>query len=252
MTKRDIFPLKLAIEADAKLSHGAARLGLLICSYIYNHPQSRFAPDEPFPMPWTLCSKLCFGMSRREVYRCHRELHDRGHILHCGVSGCPATASYKLNLLPSSGAQAGTTRSAQAGTTRSANCDTTSGAKKVPASGAKKSTPQISSSFQEEIVNQMEGNHASGGSNGSLRSKGTKGESMAGLPAVQTLTAAQRREAWARALAAGGHPPEKTKPLLGRDSDESVCAPHELKPLSRQNPRRSEKVTASAVRKVQK
>ena len=57
-SKKVIFPLKLAIERDGELSHGAARLGLLVCRYIYNDEQLKFRPHEPFPLPWTLASTL--------------------------------------------------------------------------------------------------------------------------------------------------------------------------------------------------
>ena len=218
-TKRDIFTLKLAIEKDSRLSHGAARLGLLICSEIYNHPQSRFTPDEPFPLPWTKCSKLAFGMSQREVYRCMGELHDSGLVMHEGKRGCPATAHYRLVLLkdlrayalPSS-ASAGRTGSAQPGRTGNANCDRTSVASagrtsstpKKRTSSAQNSSPLTNTFPSEETVKNKEAfpsefngslrsTETSGGIKSSLRSTVTRGDELAALRQSEKMAEAAAR-----------------------------------------------------------
>ena len=92
-----IFRLKLLIEADSKISHGARTLALRVCSHVHNDPH--IMPEEPFPLPWTLASFLCWGMSRRECYRNLAELVKHNHMSYEGVKGCPGFAHYKLNFL---------------------------------------------------------------------------------------------------------------------------------------------------------
>lgn len=169
--RKDIFGLKLAIERDAKLSHSAARLGLLVASYVYNHDQLKYQPNEPFPLPWTLCSHLCFKMSKREVYRCLSELHERGFLKHTGVFGCPAKAYFRLPTELFSAP-----RGAKSGTPSSAKCDTARGAVNAPTRGAMKRSPHKYTLPSEEIVKPMEGIRAgkagqetTGGNNGGLR-----------------------------------------------------------------------------------
>lgn len=190
--RRHLFGLKIAIENDSKLSHGAARLGLLICSYIYNHPQHRWTPDEPFPLPWTEASKFFFGTSKAEIYSCLRELQDRGHIFHVGLKGCPAKAHYRLPVDLYSCPQPKTARSLQMKTARSLQTVTPSSTQPKTASSTGKNSPrrlssqspQISNSLREGIVKSME-------VNSSLRSKGNEdGKVVAATP--QELTDEQR------------------------------------------------------------
>ena len=138
-SKKDIFTIKLAIERDGKLSHGAARLGLRVCSYVYNDDRLKFRPHEPFPLPWTLCNFLCWNkMSERESYRNLRELVDRGHLAYEGVKGCPGKAHFRLVLAVPRSATDGSPRTAENGSpspvtvgkARAAKCDSPSSAKK--------------------------------------------------------------------------------------------------------------------------
>ncbi len=92
-----IFRLKLLIEADSKISHGARTLALRVCSHVHNDPH--IMPEEPFPLPWTLASFLCWGMCESECYRNLRELVKQNHFSYEGVKGCPGFAHYKLNFL---------------------------------------------------------------------------------------------------------------------------------------------------------
>ncbi len=138
---------------DSKLKHDARALGLRICSHVFN--SQHLFPDDPFPLPWTLCNQLMWGMSKREVYRCLRQLVDRGHLKHEGAKGCPNTAHFTIpvHMYPAkrdrfSSAKSGTTRVAKSGTTGSAKCDTTSGAKNV--------SPLISNVPSEQIIGSME------------------------------------------------------------------------------------------------
>ncbi len=178
-TKRDIFKIKMAIERASELSHGAARLGLLVCSHIYNHPQSRFTPDEPFALPWTLCSKLAFKMSKAEVYNCLRELIHLGFLAHCGVQGCPGQAHYRLVFASASSPQVKTPSSLQVKTPSSLQVKQPSCHPKNPARSTQKDAPLTNIFPSEEIVINKE--EFPSGDNGGLRPKETKVGIKSGL-----------------------------------------------------------------------
>jgi len=196
-SRSDIFRLKLQIEEDRHLSHSARTAGLRICSWIYNHPQHRWAVDDAFPLPWTELSRLLWGASERECYRDMRELVDCGHLGYRGVKGCPGKAHFAL-IIPDRAANSGSPSTAKSGSPRTANCDSARAAKCDSASSAKsgnpraatKRSPQISSSLREEIVSPKE-------VNGSLRSTGTKGGESMGRSAVaprRNLSDAERQQ----------------------------------------------------------
>lgn len=166
MNRSEIFRLKLKIEADGRIGHGTRALGLRVCSWIYNHPQHRFMPGEPFPLPWTRCSELLWGSSKRQVYYMLGQLVDNGHLAHEGIMGCPGQAHYRLVVPDAKCDRAGvgrgaincTPRSAKNCTPRSAKCDPTRGAKNHPTRGATKRTPLNNILPTEEIVSPMEVN----------------------------------------------------------------------------------------------
>jgi hypothetical protein len=186
-----IFRLKLAIEADGQLSHGAARLGQRVCSHVYNNWRTIIA-DQPFALPWTLGSQLCFGMSKAEVYNCWRELIDRGYFKHDGVRGCPGKAHFRLIFASHSSPQAKTPSSPQAKTPSSLSTVTARSPQNRPACSPRKATPLNNYFPSEEIKAPMEvigggkpPTRNDGGINSSLRSKGTKGNELAASPRKQ-------------------------------------------------------------------
>ncbi|MDD5139400.1 MAG: hypothetical protein PHY43_03950 [Verrucomicrobiales bacterium] len=135
--------MKLAIESDSKLSHGARTLGLRVGSYVYNDPH--IWPLDSFPLPWTLCSHLCWGMSKRESYRNVRELVDRGHFAYEGIKGCPGKAHFRLILPELRDASHGTPRVASHGTPRVASHGTPRVASHGTPRVASHGTPRVAS-----------------------------------------------------------------------------------------------------------
>lgn len=181
-SRKDIFNLKLAIEADARIGHGSRALGLRVCSYVYNHPQLRFQPDEPFPLPWTLCSELLWGICDRQAYRMLRELVDRGHFAYHGIIGCPGKSHFQL-IIPEKNNPASHDNFVRP------KCD-----KKVRAKAAKNSrarpdmkrSPHISNSLREEIVRPME--EIRGGS----AAQELRGKQQPAAPETERVRAAAR------------------------------------------------------------
>jgi hypothetical protein len=184
MPDQRIFRLKLAIENDGQLSHGAARLGLRVCSHVFNNWRT-ITPDEPFPLPWTIGSQLSFGMCKKQVYRCMRELVERGHLIFSGNRGVPQTSLFKLNLNSFRVDKNDHSEGVKKVSSRVDNCDHSRGVKKV--------SPHKYTFPSEEIVSPMEENSGlrptgdEGGSNGSLRSKGTRGKERAASPQIDDL-----------------------------------------------------------------
>ena len=183
-SKRDIFPLKLAMEKDAELSHGAARLGALVCSYIYNHEQLKFRPAEPFPLPWTLASRLCFGMCQKQIYRCERELVLHGYFIF-ESNGDRNTSHFRLALHKFSSdknVHTGSDKNVHTGSDKNVH---TSSDKKGGSSSDKQGGPLTKLIPSEEIDISNGSNSAPKTGkefNGSLRSSGTVGDGKAALP----------------------------------------------------------------------
>jgi len=186
------------MESDSELSHSAARVGWLVGSYVYNHDQLRFRPAEPFPLPWTVVSRLCFGMSQRQVYRAEWELVNRGYLIPDGTKGDRNTSHFRLALHKFSSAKNGNISSAKNGRASSANCD------KV--SSATNGSPPYKLIPSEEIDSSNGRNSASrnaGEFNSSLRSTGTKGDSIAAPPTVN-VPVSQRLSKWEAAKQSAG------------------------------------------------
>jgi hypothetical protein len=159
MKPSEIFRLKLAIECDGKISHGAKVLGFRICSWIYMHKEFRHFPDDPFPMPWTIASGLLWGTGKKQIYRFLRQLITQGHLGHDGISGLPATTRYHLIIpdeviypIPKVTTASGDKKDPTGGDKK----DPSSRGRKSPTSRDKKHAPQISISLREENINPME------------------------------------------------------------------------------------------------
>jgi hypothetical protein len=179
--RKDIFRLKLAIEACNKIGHGTRTLGLRVCSWIYNHPQHRFMADEPFPLPWTKCDELLKGACERQTYNMLRELVSAGHFAYHGALGCPAKAHFRL-IIPDLSATDRAAKNCCPSTAK--NCRPRTAKNSRPRAAMKRS-PLISNSFQEEIVNQMEEN------NSALRATRNEGGAQQ-PPAADNVGDAQR------------------------------------------------------------
>jgi hypothetical protein len=166
-------------ERDPKISDGALRLLLRICSHIYTNPRATL--DKPFPLPWSMVAVWCFLKDDKSASRRIAELVDEGYLKCDGLRGCPPINHFFL--IP--------------------NCPAR-GAIKHPARGAinsgSRGADHISNSLQEEKIKVKREDI------GSLRSKGTKGDLMAAPPAAQkvTMTAAERLGHWQAAKQAEG------------------------------------------------
>lgn len=184
MNRSEIFRLKLRIEEDGRIGHGTRALGLRVCSYIYNHPQHRFLPDEPFPLPWTKCSELLWGISECQAYRMLRELVDAGHLSYDGILGCPGKSHFHL-IVPDRSRKFESPSTVKNDRPRVGNCDKASSGKIAIAGSRKNSRARagmkrgpLNNTFPtEEIVSPME-------VNGSLSRDRKRGGNLMGGSAV--------------------------------------------------------------------
>jgi hypothetical protein len=219
-SKKDIFPLKLAMERDRRLSDGATRLGSLVCSYVFNQENLKYTPDEPFALPWTLASKICFGISQRECYARLRELVDCDYFKHHGAKGCPAKAHFSLVIWPHikenkplpSTAQPSSPSTAQPSSPSTAQPSSPSSAAEENTRTAQKCSPPSKLLPTEEMVLTNEGRNGA-------QARRNEGKLNAARPQME-LTDAKRAEhvqalsQLRREIAGDGKTKPKTKTLL--------------------------------------
>ena len=174
MKDKRIFKLKIEAERDLKLSDGAFRLLMRVCSHIYVDPKKNL--EKSFPLPWSTVALWCGLSDDKSAARRILELVDAGYLKSDGLRGCPPINHFFLvPNCPLKGAidcPAGGANDYPAG-----------GANDCPAGGA----DHISNSFQEEKIKGKRREIKS-----SLRSKATGGEINGSLREKRELTDAER------------------------------------------------------------
>lgn len=149
MTKKDaIIQTRNRAERDLAISDGAFRLAMRLCSHLYTNPKVTL--DAPFPLPWSKVALWC-GCQEKQAYSRINELVDKNYLKRDGLRGCPPIQNYFLvfNSLKKEGIDS---------------------IKKGGINSPQNEGHHISNSFQEEKIKVKREE------NGSLRSKGTKGE----------------------------------------------------------------------------
>jgi|GEM_PF-2539263 len=179
MKDKRIIRLKLSAERDHAISAGAFRVLCRIGSKLYVDPKTDV--EAAFPLPWPVVALWDGCDDQKTAYRRTEELVKAGYLKCDGLRGCPPTNYYFL--------QFNSPKNGGIVTPKNGGNDSD-----------KKGGHHISNSFQEEkIKDKREGINSSlrstetkGVGKSSLRSAGTKGDSIA-VPQPEQLTDAKRR-----------------------------------------------------------
>ena len=164
-----------------QIDSDACRLLLLLCKRHHRNICSHF--PEPFKLSVATAAEM-LGYSRhsdKTAERAIAQLTAAKYLVKTGVTGCPPTQNYLVS-----------------------DYRKPTGIESCSVTGIKSgqvTAIHISSSFQEGIESNGS-NSRNGGSNGSLRSKGTNGESMAAPPAALKKGTDEERKRVAEDLAA--------------------------------------------------
>ena len=88
MTKKEaIITTRNFAERDLRVSDGALRLILRVCSALYVDPKARL--EEAFPLPWSKVGLWCGINDRDSAYRRLKELVTANYLKPDGPRGCP-------------------------------------------------------------------------------------------------------------------------------------------------------------------
>ena len=182
MKDKRIFKLKIEAERDLKLSDGAFRLLMRVCSHIYVDPKKNL--EKSFPLPWSTVALWCGLSDDKSAARRILELVDAGYLKSDGLRGCPPINHFFL--VPNYRSPAvNDCRSGAVNDCRSGGVnDCRSGGVNDCRSGG---ADHISNSFQEEKIKGKRREIKR-----SLRSKATGGENNGSLREKRELTDAER------------------------------------------------------------
>jgi len=186
VTKEWIWKMQMDALESRQIDSDACRLFLILCKRYHRNICSNF--PEPFELSLAQASHL-IGYSTTTKTDTIKQLLSAGYLVKRGVTGCPPTNRYMV-------VNWGSTAPIERGSTAPINRG-----EETPINRGAHAPNHISSSFQEGIESNGS-NSRNGGINGSLRSKGTNGESMAAPPAALKKGTDEERKRVAENLAA--------------------------------------------------